>query len=82
MLIARFQEPTRWLNVVRKSGGSWWITESLKLMPCCQLLVVFGGENRWRRRVERERGEGWSVDGGCMTSVGDGSRGGGWTWWQ
>jgi hypothetical protein len=41
----RFQERMRWRHVVRKSGGSWWYTESMKSRSCSQWLVVFGGEN-------------------------------------
>ncbi len=35
--------------------------------------MVFGGEKLWRSYVEIERGEGWSMFGGGMSSGGDGS---------
>ena len=52
--------------------------------------MVFDGENLWRSRVDRDKGEGGFVgggcvmsggDGGCVMSGGDGGCGGGWAWW-
>jgi hypothetical protein len=50
----------------------------MKLGPCSQWLVVFGGEKLWRSHLEIDRGEGWAVFcGGVMFRV-DGGCGGRW----
>ena len=52
----------------------------MKLRPCSQWLVVFGGEKMCRSRVDIEKGDGWVMCCGDLMFCGDGGLGGGWVW--